>query len=471
MYDDELVAVLSDFFHADGTSLATPRPDAHHWLPVPLINGRGQFDCNSTHEEVRWCSPVERAEFLVTQGRKYRIRLIGAMSRVGFKFSISHHSLRVVSRQGLELEPFQTNEVALFPGDRYDVIVEASQPIAEYKIRVQITGCDACEPDGTNKQPNYGYISWAAFRYQGAIKMSASEFRLSQTDEQGNPLQSTTYSDHRIAPARGSAPPPSTRTWTLNLTSERFWVENDVAPHRRWFFNGREFSGMMTQTPLLYRVLRGEKFSATEDLLFTANDGEVIDIIFNAQHNQDHPMHLHGYKFWVLGTGKGNYNGDTQFLNLRDPPHIDTINVEGNSWLYLRFVADNPGVWIMHCHLDFHHKEEMAVGFIVAPEKLRSTATLAHVPMCDTYAQLTQKYGFSRDEEPEAGSESNGALGFTAIAFVIVGLFLIGATAGVLFWKQQLETRKRQQQDAEIQPVSDDKRTNDDVVLPTFDEM
>jgi FtsP/CotA-like multicopper oxidase with cupredoxin domain len=60
-------------------------------------------------------------------------------------------------------------------------------------------------------------------------------------------------------------------------------------------------------------------------------------------------MHLHGYKFWVLGTGRGTFSGDMQLLNLRDPPLIDTFNVEGNSWLFLRFVADNPGVWIMHC--------------------------------------------------------------------------------------------------------------------------
>jgi FtsP/CotA-like multicopper oxidase with cupredoxin domain len=211
------------------------------------------------------------------------------MSRVGFKFSISHHILRVVSRQGLQLQPFLTNEIALFPGDRYDVIVEATQPIAEYKIRVQITGCDNCQPDGSNNQPNNGYVSWAALRYDGAVKMSADGFSLKPTDEAGSPLIGASYNDHRVAPAHPTVPPVSSRAWTLNLTSERFWVENDIAPHRKWFFNGREFSGMMMQTPLLYRVLRGEKFSATEDLIFTANDGEVIDFIFNAQHNQDHP--------------------------------------------------------------------------------------------------------------------------------------------------------------------------------------
>lgn len=60
-------------------------------------------------------------------------------------------------------------------------------------------------------------------------------------------------------------------------------------------------------------------------------------------------MHLHGYKFYVLGGGKGSYDGDKSKLNLVNPPLLDTMNVEGDSWLYLRFVADNPGAWIMHC--------------------------------------------------------------------------------------------------------------------------
>lgn len=41
-------------------------------------------------------------------------------------------------------------------------------------------------------------------------------------------------------------------------------------------------------------------------------------------------------------------------------PHAirDTITVEANSYLVLRFVANNPGVWMMHCHIDWH----MAAG-------------------------------------------------------------------------------------------------------------
>lgn len=41
----------------------------------------------------------------------------------------------------------------------------------------------------------------------------------------------------------------------------------------------------------------------------------------------------------------------------------DTATVNGNSYLVLRYVADNPGVWIVHCHIDWHLAA--GLGFIV----------------------------------------------------------------------------------------------------------
>jgi len=60
-----------------------------------------------------------------------------------------------------------------------------------------------------------------------------------------------------------------------------------------------------------------------------------------------HPMHLHGHTFWVTGTEGG-----------RIP---ETAWVPGNNVLVgvaqardVEFVANNPGDWMIHCHM-FHH--------------------------------------------------------------------------------------------------------------------
>ncbi|WJX38518.1 laccase [Trifolium repens] len=71
---------------------------------------------------------------------------------------------------------------------------------------------------------------------------------------------------------------------------------------------------------------------------------------------KNHPIHLHGYDFYIVAEGFGNFDPkkDTSKFNLVDPPMRNTVAVPANGWAVIRFVADNPGAWIMHCHLDVH---------------------------------------------------------------------------------------------------------------------
>lgn len=62
-------------------------------------------------------------------------------------------------------------------------------------------------------------------------------------------------------------------------------------------------------------------------------------------------FHLHGHHFWVLGQGNGTFNAATAALNTANPPLRDTATLPQAGWVVLRFTADNPGLWIFHCHL------------------------------------------------------------------------------------------------------------------------
>ena len=55
---------------------------------------------------------------------------------------------------------------------------------------------------------------------------------------------------------------------------------------------------------------------------------------------EQHPFHLHGHHFWVLGSGIGPYNSSVQStLNLVNPIYRDTQIVYKNGWAVLRFVV------------------------------------------------------------------------------------------------------------------------------------
>ncbi|WKA10684.1 hypothetical protein VitviT2T_028246 [Vitis vinifera] len=108
----------------------------------------------------------------------------------------------------------------------------------------------------------------------------------------------------------------------------------------------------------------------------------TVEIVFQGTNVQNaaenHPMHLHGYSFYLVGYGFGNFNKktDRKKFNLVDPPEVNTIGVPTNGWAAIRFRADNPGVWFMHCHLERHSSWGMDTVLIVKNGRTRLSSML-----------------------------------------------------------------------------------------------
>ncbi|GMP46171.1 hypothetical protein CsSME_00014430 [Camellia sinensis var. sinensis] len=98
---------------------------------------------------------------------------------------------------------------------------------------------------------------------------------------------------------------------------------------------------------------------------------ETVEIVFQGTDvfsgAQNHPMHLHGHSFYVVGSGVGNFDNETdpKSYNLIDPPKLNTIRVPKKGWVTVRFIANNPGVWLWHCHLLRRLTCSMKTVFIV----------------------------------------------------------------------------------------------------------
>ncbi|CAD6210610.1 unnamed protein product [Miscanthus lutarioriparius] len=82
---------------------------------------------------------------------------------------------------------------------------------------------------------------------------------------------------------------------------------------------------------------------------------------------ESHPLHLHGFDFFVVGQGFGNYDSskDPANFNLVDPVQRNTVGVPPGGWVAIRFFADNPGVWFMHCHLEVHTTWGLKMAWVV----------------------------------------------------------------------------------------------------------
>ncbi|KAG7382960.1 ferroxidase fet3 [Phytophthora pseudosyringae] len=108
--------------------------------------------------------------------------------------------------------------------------------------------------------------------------------------------------------------------------------------------------------------------------------------------NEQHPFHLHSHSPWVVGSGTASideiHNNLFPALKLDGPMARDVYTVPPCTYdergvctdvgyLVLRFTADNPGVCIFHCHIDWHLDAGLSMIFVEGEEELQKKGASA----------------------------------------------------------------------------------------------
>lgn len=88
--------------------------------------------------------------------------------------------------------------------------------------------------------------------------------------------------------------------------------------------------------------------------------------------NRSHPMHLHGHDYYVLGQGSGPIYENTT-LTLTNPPRRDVATLPMNGYMIMAFKTDNPGSWLMHCHISPHSSEGLGLQFVEREDEIYAT--------------------------------------------------------------------------------------------------
>lgn len=88
-----------------------------------------------------------------------------------------------------------------------------------------------------------------------------------------------------------------------------------------------------------------------------------------------HPIHLHGHDFYVLGSGSGTFS-DSSTLTYSMPTRRDVAMLPAVGYLVIAFKTDNPGAWLMHCHIAWHVGEGLSLQFLERPDDIPNTFSL-----------------------------------------------------------------------------------------------
>lgn len=98
-------------------------------------------------------------------------------------------------------------------------------------------------------------------------------------------------------------------------------------------------------------TINGKAFPAVPE--WVVRRGDVVRVRLVNISNLSHPMHLHGHDFKVVAKDGEPIRPEAQQV-------MNTLTVNPGETYDIVFVADNPGVWVFHCH-ELHHTENDGV--------------------------------------------------------------------------------------------------------------
>lgn len=322
--------------------------DWDHWTVDQLYSqaqttGPPELDNALINGTNTWEDGGSRLEVSMTSGSSYRLRIVNGAIDSHFKFSIDNHTLQVIASDLVPIQPYTTEILNIGIGQRYDVIVTADQADVADNFWMRAIPQSACSAI-TNADDVRAIVTYAD---------TASEPTTSQWEYETDECVDETNLVPYLSKTVGSA------DWDDNTEASFTIVDNLF----KWTLNS---TSMLVDwaNPTLQMVINEQTDFEDDDAvieLTTAN--EWVYLVIDTTLAIDHPIHLHGHDVFVLAQGTGTYD-DSVALNLDNPPRRDTTMLPASGYLVLAWETDNPGVWLMHCHIGWHVSEGFALQFI-----------------------------------------------------------------------------------------------------------
>lgn len=330
---------------------------------------------------------------------------------------IEKHKLIIIAQDGENVKPKPVDKIVTSTGERVDFILVANQSVDSYWI--QARGLGECATtfmqqlailkyeNGPSRPstplPNYNDTIDGVI-YNGLngtlcnTNITEPVLCINQLEslESENDLLKVEPDERHILPF-----------WFFNYTDtskNRLFNSSSYLP----FFNANDrsqllsifndiayenpASNLLTQSSSYRAICKKNQLSTCTEpctcaqIIKTKLNNVVELVMYDAipQTDLDHPFHLHGFAFQVFSVGQfwPIRNISRQDINeviqehterlrrgeYKNPPGKDTAKIPMGGYVIVRFKADNPGWWLLHCHFSWHHITGMELVILVGDE-------------------------------------------------------------------------------------------------------
>ena len=335
--DREATVVLSDWSDENADKiLGNLRKDGDYYLykknSVRSIGGAIDAGAIDTYFENEWnrmggmdLSDVGYDAFLINgkqnsqllaarPGERVRLRIINAGASSYFYVSLAGLPMKVISADGIDIQPIETQEILLGMAETYDVLFTVPEK-KNYELLAtaqDVTGFASAWIGSGEKVSAQG-------KEQPDLYAPMEHAHHAGHAQHTDPAETLTV-DGLKAPT-STVLPKKAKVQELKLV-----LGGDMGRYV-WHMNGKAIQ---------------------QDRDISVQEGDVIRFVFVNETMMHHPMHLHGHFFRVL-----NESGERS-------PLKHTVDVPPHGTRTIEFYANEPGQWMLHCHNLYHMKTGMA---------------------------------------------------------------------------------------------------------------
>jgi len=391
-----------------------------------LIEGRGRMYDPKTGIP----NEVPLTWYNVSKGETVRFRVMAVGSIYPLRVSVDQHYLTVISSDAYDIEDTIVESFIVNPGERFDFLLTANQTIGNYWIRA-----DSLEDNVVN------HTVEAILHYREAQADEPTSKRLECREEKlcivlncpflyypiGHYIKCLTFDDLHSKDAEKTPvfTQGDSEEYFLNFHFPGFKVTPGAVNGRKFVMPG---ISSLTQADQIAEDYECKNKDCGVDKVCYCHYGldlpynktiQMVWINMGRGKGWSHPVHMHGHSFYLLKMGYPTYDpstgqltadnpdidcggdpninfcndavwarpewrgGNIPGLNLKNPPRKDTVIVPTGGYVVLRIRSDNPGKWFMHCHIEVHALDGMAMVINEAVDQ--SPTPPAGFPVCSHF--------------------------------------------------------------------------------------
>ncbi|KAF8121904.1 Fet3 protein [Boletus edulis] len=376
-YDEEFTVNLGDWYHTEQSVLLESYINVDNPMgdePTP-DSGLVYYSQNGAYlPPIPGSSPTsavgfnENSTLNFVPGKTYRLRIVNMSAFGAFAFWIDGHNMTIIEVDGTDTQQSPADMLYIAVAQRYSVLVQARNDTSSnwaVHANLDTSMFPAVNP---NLQPNV-----------------TSSITYTPTDNITDLGPVDCYemtNDTALAPL--VAIPQYNATANVEFLVVFQTMDDGTS---RAMLDGYVYNSPLVPA-IVSALTLGENATNPEaygPLAVMINHLDVVNIVVNNSDTGAHPFHLHGHTFQIVNRAI-DYTSSDPTLNppliegQPNPVRRDTVIIPAGSAVTLRVVADNPGAWIFHCHIEWHLEDGLAVHFIEAPLQAQERAATQIAP-------------------------------------------------------------------------------------------